>query len=43
MEEVVGALAGEDTAAGVGAVLVDGRGVCFEGGFGVVVGVAMLR
>ena len=39
----MGALAGEEVAAGVGAVLVEGRGVCFEGGFGVFVGVAMVR
>lgn len=39
----MGALAGEEVAAGVGAVLVEGRGVCLEGAFGVLVGVAMLR
>lgn len=39
----MGALAGDEVAAGVGAVLVEGRGVCFERGFGVFVGVAILR
>ena len=37
----MGAFAGEEAEAGVGAVLVEGRGVCFDGGFGVFVGVAM--